>query len=146
MNAIERTVLRWRAAGIGPNPGASAETIKRLEERIGTPLPDDVRQFFSLADGIEDGFTDGYFLSFWSIEKILREDEDMTRTVYQRDPRDVPIADFLIRSWFVFLRRLEVDNLAVWVEGAAAEFPSLLAFFEAYERDPDSLGLVVEQS
>src|SRR4051812_37194433 len=109
MNAVERVVLKWSADAIGPNGGASDITIDQLERRVGTTLPDDVRCFFALADGMEDGCTDEYLLSFWSVKKILSEvpRADFGRPEYQMDPRDTPIADFLINSWFVFLRRLE---------------------------------------
>jgi hypothetical protein len=142
MGAIERVVLRWRTNGIGPNAGATPATIARFEQQVGTKLPDDVRSFFALADGIEGGFTDEYFLSFWSIERIISETADLQRTGYQIDPRDTPIADFLINSWFVFLRRLGEGRVGVWVEGTRLEFPSLTSFFERYEEDPESLGLL----
>jgi hypothetical protein len=130
MNAIERVAMKWRADGTGPNPGASDGTIDRLERQIGTPLPPDARSFFALADGFEDGYTDGYLLSFWSIEKILSDVADSARTGYRIDPRDTPIADFLINSWFVYLRRLARGRVGVWVEGADIEFPSLTSSSE----------------
>ena len=47
MGAIERVVLRWRTNGIGANAGATPATIARLEQQVGTRLPDDVRSFFA---------------------------------------------------------------------------------------------------
>jgi hypothetical protein len=148
MNAIERVVLKWRADGIGPNAGASDTTIDQLERRVGTTLPDDVRSFFALADGLEDGYTDEYLLSFWSVKKILSEvpTADFWRLAHQMDPRDTPIADFLINSWFVFLRRLGEGRVGVWVEGVGLELASLTEFFERYETDPDSLSLVKDST
>jgi hypothetical protein len=141
MGAIERAVTKWRADGIGPNPGATPEAIDRLERLIGTRLPEDVRSFFALADGIEDGYTDDYLLGFWSIDKIISETADYYRGRNQVEQRDTPIADFLINSWFVFLRRLGEGQIGVWVEGADLELSSLESFFERYERDPESLCL-----
>ena len=146
MKVIERIVLKWRADGVGPNPGASQETLGRLERQVGATLPDDVRLFFSLADGMPDGETDEYLLSFWSVDRILREVKDMRRTGCQIDPRDTPIADYLINSWLVFLRRLEAGRVGVWVEGAAVEVPSLTDFFKRYESDPNSLGLAKDSA
>src|SRR5262245_657764 len=125
MNAIERVVMKWRSDGIGPNPGASEAMIDRLERQVGTTLPTDVRSFFRLADGIEDGYTDEYLLSFWSIDKILRDVADSVKAVYTIDPRDTPMADFLINSWFLYLRRLGEGRVGIWVEGADVELPSL---------------------
>jgi len=141
MGAIERVVTRWRTDGIGPNPGATPATIARLEHQVGTRLPDDVRSFFALVDGIEDGYTDEYLLGFWAIDKIIDKTADLHRDGHQIDPLDTPIADFLINSWFVFLRRLAEGRVGVWVEGPRLEFPSLASFFERYEEDPESLGL-----
>ena len=146
MGAIERVVSRWRADGIGPNAGATPETIARLEQQVGTQLPGDVRSFFALADGIEGGFADEYLLSFWSIEKILSETARFQRTGYQNDPRDTPIADFLLNSWFVLLRRFGEGRVGIWVEGPRLKFPSLTSFFERYEEDPASLGLLKDST
>jgi hypothetical protein len=117
-----------------------------LEQQVGTQLPDDVCSFFALADGIEDGYTDEYLLGFWAIDKIINETARLYRGGYQIDPRDTPIADFLINSWFVFLRRLGEGRVGVWVEGARLEFPSLASFFERYEEDPASLGLLKDST
>jgi len=142
MGAIERVVLRWRTNGINANAGATPATIARLEQQVGTRLPDDVRSFYALADGLERAAMDEYFLSFWSIEQIISETADVQRTRDQIDPRDTPIADVLISSWCVFLRRLGEGRVGVWVEGMRLEFPSLTSFFERYEEDPESLGLL----
>lgn len=142
MGAIERVVSKWRADGIGPNPGAAPAAIDRLELVVGTRLPLDVRSFFALANGIEGDYTDEYLLNFWSIEKILAETADCQRSGYQLDARDTPIADFLIHSWYVYLRRLGEGQVGVWVEGAGVELPSLESFFERYETDPESLSLI----
>ena len=142
MGVIDRVVMKWRADGIGPNSGATAAAIDRLEQQVGTRLPNDIRSFFALADGIADGYTDDYLLSFWPIDKVISETADIRRSGYKIDPRDTPIADFLINSWFVFLRRSGEGQVGVWVEGVDIEFPSLESFFERYETDPDSLGLM----
>jgi hypothetical protein len=146
MGAIERVVSKWRADGVGPNPGAAPATIDRLEHLVGTRLPADVRSFFALADGIEGDYTDEYLLNFWSIEKILTETAECQRTGYKMDGRDTPIADFLIHSWYVYLRRLGEGQVGVWVEGADLEFSSLELFFERYEQNPESLGVIKDST
>jgi hypothetical protein len=80
-------------------------------------------------------------ISWWSVERILRETADMARTGYRLDPRDVPIADVLLSSWFIFLRRLSPGSVGVFVEAANLELPSLTDFFIRYETDPLSLAL-----
>jgi hypothetical protein len=146
MGVIDRVVSKWRVDGIGPNPGASAAAIDRLEHEVGTRLPDDVRSFFALADGMDGGYTDDYLVSFWPIDRIVSEMVDIRCTGYPIDPRDTAIADFLINSWFVFLRRLGEGQVGVWVEGANLEFPNLESFFERYEKDPESLGLLKDST
>ena len=87
------------------------------------------------------GMRDEYLLSFWPIERII--DETTALRAGQRiDSRDTPFADFLINSWCVFLRRFDEGRVGVWVEGADSEFPSLETFFERYEEDPESLGVI----
>jgi len=140
MGAIERVVAKWRADGIA-NPGAAPETIDRLERQVGDRLPADVRRFFASADGTEDGCMDEHHMSFWSIEKVIGETAELRDSGHGIDTRDTPVADFLIDSWFLFLRRLGEGRIGVWVEGVGLELESLEAFFERYEADPDSLGL-----
>jgi hypothetical protein len=45
----------------------------------------------------------------------------------------------------VFLRRLGEAELGVWLEDQRLEFPSLESFFERYETDPESIGLLLAE-
>jgi hypothetical protein len=141
---MERVVSLWREEGLGLNSGASSETIAALEQRLGTRLPDDVRGYFALANGMEEGSMDSHALRFWSIEEILSETSSPS-SGHSGDPRDTPFADFLICSSFVFLRRLGEAELGVWLEDQRLEFPSLESFFERYETDPESIGLLLAE-
>lgn len=136
MSSIQRVVSRWRANGLRLNPGATVEGIARLEELVGTRLPPDVCEFFGLADGMERSEVDEFLVNFWSVEAIAAQSVG-----HPRDPRDVPFADVSIGAYFVFLRCLGEGQVGVWVEAASLELPSLEAFFERYEADPDSIGL-----
>ena len=141
MQVVQRVIEKWRKSGTNLRPVASAHDLLRLEGLLGAPLPDDVREYFASADGMVDGNVGDHMVSWWSIDRIFREMEDMARSRYRIDPRDVPIADVLINSWFIFLRRRSPDSIGVFVEAANLELPSLTDFFVRYEADPASLAL-----
>jgi hypothetical protein len=108
-------------------------------------LPDDVRRYFALANGMEEGSLDAYGMRFWSIEEILSDTVEGPSSGEGSDPRDTPIADFILCAYFVFLRRLGEGEVGVWVEPVGLEFPSLESFFERYDADPESIGLLLER-
>ena len=137
---IERVVERWRRSGVRLNTGASAEGLAALERRLGVPLPFDVRLYFSLADGMPDTEVDEHLISFWPIEKILRESADSPAA----QDGDLPIADVMIESWRICLRATE-DGVVVVTDPPSFALPSLDAFFERYLKDPDALGLLNER-
>ena len=141
MHVIQRVLRDWCLQRVEVNQGASPEDLHRLEQMLAMPLPEDIRLYFILADGMTDGEADAHQLSFWSIDKILREREDMARAHYPLDPRDIAIADVLINSWFLFLRRESTGIVRVFVQGANLELTSLTDFFDRYRKDPGSLCL-----
>jgi hypothetical protein len=137
---IDRIVETWRRSGMGLNAGAALVDLAALERRLGVPLPSDVRLFFSLADGMPDGEVDEHLISFWPIQKILRN------SPHAPGPQegDLPIADVMIESWRICLRVTEGEVVVV-TDPSSFELPSLSAFFERYLSDPDGLGLLNER-
>lgn len=140
MSTIEKVVERWRKAGIPLNAGASTKDLDLLERQLGM-LPGDVRLLFSLANGMHDDESDEYFVSFWSIKKILREAPNLSRVDLTRKYRDTAIADVMIDSWFIRLRTIAGGSYVVVVDGVNLEVPSLTGFFDRYLNEPESIGL-----
>ncbi|MEO7191933.1 MAG: hypothetical protein ABI051_12835 [Vicinamibacterales bacterium] len=79
-----------------------------------------------------DYVTDGWHLSFWSIERVLQEKD------FAND--SLAFADFLIYSHCLRVRPTG-GATRVTVDGSPDSFASLEAFFERYLRDPEHFGL-----
>lgn len=70
-----------RASGEDPKsrtlaPPATEAAFSLLEKKVGRPLPDDLRQLYSIADG---GFGPGFAPGLYSIERIGQEYDDLRR-------------------------------------------------------------------
>src|SRR5260221_14299007 len=138
MTEIDTVIGGWRNSGVHLNGPASHSDLARLAEFLGAPVPNDLRAFYSAADGMENDATDQWHVSFWSIDRIIRE-----RDITKRAGRSwVGFADFLVHSWcFRFLPNN--DQTTVLDDGTGEVFQSMGQFFNRYARDPDSLALVV---
>ena len=137
LTMVEEVILRWRHAGIALNGGASPAALASLEQRLGVPLPSDVRSFYSLADGMPDGGMEQHLVSFWSIEKILVEGQSPGG----RSSMGVAFADVMIESWRIYLQPSQ-RGVSVAADVPAFSLPSLEAFFARYSQEPSSLGLL----
>ncbi len=139
MDAVNRILRHWQGQGVPLNPGASTQDLSALETFLGRSLPADVHRFYSTANGMEDFAHDSKMVSFWSIDRILRE-KDVARA--GGEGRGSAFADVLIYSWtFRYLSR-SGGPLTVMADGSQLEHESLSAFIGQYLADPDSLGLV----
>lgn len=90
--------IEYRLAELGCSnnmalrPGAGAREIADLEQHIGTPLPDTVKQFLVIHDG-QDGFGLIYGQEFLSISGI-RQQWDNWRSIDEKD-MNADCADFM---------------------------------------------------
>lgn len=132
MDAITKVMRRWRDAGVALNPPASAAALSKLAELLDEPVPGDLQRFYEIADGMTDYATDGWHLSFWSVERVVKEHD------FESD--HLAIADFLIYSHCIRVRAIGGSS-NVMVDGSAESFASLEAFFDRYLLDPGSFGL-----
>lgn len=139
MEAIDAVLRKWRDE-VRLNPPATEADLARLEHALGRTLPPDVRHYFSIANGMEDGeAADESLTNFWSIEKMTQDPWRPSGTDALGPYRDLAFADVLINSWFICFRVRPAAGVAVHVEGALLELPSLDAFFRQYLDDPHSL-------
>jgi hypothetical protein len=136
MDAIERAVEFWRTRGVSLNGPADESTLARLAEFFDGVLPSEVRRFYALADGMAEYETDGWWLSYWSVDRVLRECD----VVIEGSTKWVAFGDFLIYSQCLRLGR-EGSGVSVAVDGSPERYPSLAAFFEIYLADPGFFGM-----
>ena len=137
MSAAEDLVTRWRCEGLELNPSASQAELDDLRALLGRELPDDIREFYSLANGMVEGMCDLHFVSFWSIGQIRRE--------YGEADTEIGFADFMIYSWrFIF--RADDAGITVFCDNVAPGQPlqnlgRFGDFLEAYLTDPSRFGM-----
>jgi hypothetical protein len=137
MMEINAAISSWRNGGVLLNGPASQGELARLAEFLDAPVPDDLRTLYTVANGMEDNTMDQWHVSFWSIDRLIRERDTMERA----GRRWVAFADFLVYSW-CFRILPNGDRTAVLAEGTGEEFESVRQFFDRYARDPASLALV----
>src|SRR5258706_8380009 len=114
---IATAVDRWRGAGVQLNLPANAESLDALACFIGCDVPSDLARFFQLANGMVDYETEDDMVSFWSIERIVTEN-DVQAAVDERGPcRDVAFGDWMIDSWRFYLRVAGGGVIGVFAEG-----------------------------
>jgi hypothetical protein len=61
---------RWVSSGVVVRPGLPTEQISAFEHRYGVLLPEELRQFYGLMDGMGDGETDEELISFWPLSEV----------------------------------------------------------------------------
>src|SRR5262245_46136188 len=133
---IETAVDRWRKAGVELNPPANSESLKELARFIGCDVPSDLARFYNLANGMVDYETEDDMVSFWSIERIVTEN-DAKAVVDERGPcLDVAFADWMIESWRFYLRVAGGEVVGVFAEGGGPKANSLVEFFRLYLSEP----------
>jgi hypothetical protein len=144
VNVVDEVIGRWRDASVGLRPGATTDQIAVLETLLSAPIPADVREYFSKANGMVDGEIDEYSANFWPLDKIVnRPFEIFTRGLLHRS-RNIAFADVLIDSWFICFRVTRGRPLSIWVQGAGLrgmELPTLSDFFALYLSNPRRLCL-----
>jgi hypothetical protein len=136
MNSTESLLERWRNEGIDLNPPASPVELAQLAEFLGAPVPTDLLDFYSIANGMVDNTMDRWNVSFWSIARLVRESDVVDRS----GQRWIAFADFLVYSWCFRLAPHSMHT-RVFAERSGEEFASLAAFFARYAEQPEALGL-----
>lgn len=135
---IDRLLTAWRQGGVAVNAGASIADLDWLADHVGAPLPDDVREYFRRSDGMADDSLDEHVACFWSIERIRRETGVQS---HWAEARLTPIADVLIDSWFICLRRNDDGRVVVASDPPNFELASFSVLIERYLTAPETLGL-----
>ena len=138
---MDRMLAQWRAEKVALNEGAQAMQIESFERLIGVPLAEDVRAFYTAANGMQDYQHDPRMVSMWSLERIARERNIQDGEDEWGRFQDVAFADVLFSAWYFRLRVRENGGSSVLSELTHEELPSLYAMFDALLQRPGSMGL-----
>lgn len=142
MTAVADLVTRWKEERVPLNPPATAQELSELAARLQVPLPREIIEFYTIANGMLDYESDPRHLSFWRLSRVLAEPP--MRPVGEHTLREFAFGDALIEShYFVF--RVKSDGRVVIGHDVdpTDEEPSLEHFFRRYLTDPASLPVVI---
>jgi hypothetical protein len=81
-------------------------------------------------------FPDNHEVSFWSIDRLLSENDTRAGVDDRGEYRDIAFADFMIDSWRFFLRLRSNGAVSVYAEEGGPAATSLSDFFTRYLSDP----------
>ena len=109
---------RWVSSGVLVRPGLPEERISAFEHRYGVRLPEDLRRFYSLMDGMGDGDSDEAWISFWPLSEVGSVPEKLSdfRGIPDYGGIEVSLPD--ASSYFVF-----ADH-SIWVHVYAVRLSS----------------------
>lgn len=132
---LEKIKEKWKLDGLKlKNPFSKEELIKRFA-KVGITLSQDVIDFYSSIDGFDENEMDSECLTFWTIEKILKENETDSKEIY--------FADFLIDSHQYFFKYKNAEYSEVFIRYSETDkhkiADSFDDFFELYLKDINSL-------
>ena len=68
---ITNAIRQWREEKIELNQGASFADIEKVQDLIGFKFPSDFRELYLVANGFVDFEARGFFLSLWSLGRII---------------------------------------------------------------------------
>jgi hypothetical protein len=72
---ISEVLSQWKEEGIKINQGASFADIVRAEDLIAYKFPYDFKELYSVINGFVDFEARGFFLSLWSLNRIIDDYE-----------------------------------------------------------------------
>jgi hypothetical protein len=74
----DRLLAFWESLGLPARPGVSADEIAQFEARYGVVLPQDLRQYYSVVDGVDgESMVRGHPFRFWPLREVKPVSEDM---------------------------------------------------------------------
>ena len=94
---------RWVDSDLDIRAGVSTQQIAAFEQKYSVALPQDLIDYFTFVDGMEDSMCHDMF-HFWKLEELRPVVEVLSagnREYSDRDayPRYFTFADYMIRSW-----------------------------------------------
>ncbi len=133
---IVNVVAWWRSTGVSLNPPADDEELGALARVIGGVVPSDLDRFYRLANGMVECGMDDHEVSFWSIARVLAENDVQAGADDHGPYKDIAFADWMIESWRFYLRLQGGEVVAVFAEDGGPQAKSLSDFFRLYLAEP----------
>lgn len=137
----ERLRDTWLANGVSINDGATPLALNEFEKENHIKLPVEFRDYLSISNGMVDGQTDKYLISFLSLDTINHEISSRTRQL--QDSVDIAFAEYLVYSHYYTLRATENGTpLGVYVMDGTNEkllASSFYQFIHVYLSNPRSV-------
>jgi hypothetical protein len=133
---ITAAIDRWRKGGVQLNPPAHDQNLAVLARFLGGRVPSELARFYRLANGMVDYETDEHMVSFWSIERVVAENDIRASADDHGGCQDVAFADWMIESWRFYVRVRNGDVVGVSAEGGGPKANSLVGFFRSYLGEP----------
>lgn len=132
----------WKKEGLNLVKPFLPFQVTRAFEQLSVSISKEVIDVYSNLGGIEDWGCDSICFSFWTIERILEENEPNSKLIF--------FADFLINS-HLYGFKFEDENVSSIhiyngdkdIEKVADSFNE---FFEIYLNEPEKLNLFARES
>ncbi|HEX8430359.1 MAG TPA: SMI1/KNR4 family protein [Longimicrobium sp.] len=142
MNDVaRRLVARWAEQGIVAVGGVAENRITEMEDRLGAPLPADLRSYFLAVGGMSmDGerAMDGDLIRFWPADEVATLASSWVPA--PDADRWLVVADYAMWTWAY---AVHLPDGAVALSHGAAELVPLASsfdeFLESYLRRDDSI-------
>lgn len=132
----------WRRSSISIRQGVTPNQIAAFEAKYSVVLPQDVREYFSAADGTGDDMDEGLY-RFWPLADVQPVQETSDRIA---NPDCFAFADHCINCWNYAVRLTkDAAHLAPVFRVTGCETPgeqmaaSFREFMERYATNPDSI-------
>ena len=136
---VESLRSNWLSRGIKINPGVSKATLQLFESKYKVMLPDDLREYFLLVNGMDANSTDEDLIRFWPLEEVKSISEGASAysdQSYLPDPGSIFLfADYCIWTHLYAIRlsscegRNEVYVIGgkspIFLAGSFTEFATL---------------------
>jgi hypothetical protein len=147
MHALVQIIIdRWRDENIPISPGVDDTTFTDFESRFQVRLPDDMREFYSVVNGMGEHYDDQSFSRFWPFEQITPVKEYCGH-VLQQNPevvQDYLFFDHSIDLFMYAIRLTDEDTstpiLRIYPQDAGeirAAYESFTELIRDYAKNPD---------
>lgn len=152
--ALSTIRTHWQSLGVSIEEGLSEKEILEFENRNGIRMPDEMRNFYRLMDGMNQGEADDDWISFWPLSQVSTIPEKLSHFRGIPDYGEIEAILPEAAKYFVFadhsiwlhvyavkLSKLSETSEVVWICGKhfkpiAASFGD---FLNQYASSPKSI-------
>ena len=113
VSLAERIELYWLKQNLRLRQGVLIEQIMDFEAKYGVRLPDDMREYFSVVNGMDQSehwMADDNFISFWALDEVKPLAEEMPECVCESADSYFVFADYSIFAYAYAIRLSAAGN------------------------------------